>query len=127
MIRSGISVGEDKVYDAAFKRAGVLRVEEMLDLFYLTETISKQRRPRGMRLAIVSNSGAPSVIAVDTLLKLKGELAQLSPVTSAGMKETVSKKRANNPVDLLSNASPSDFKDGGSGVPAGPSGRWSAS
>jgi acetyltransferase len=110
MIRSGISVGEDKVYDAAFKRAGVLRVEEMLDLFYLTETISKQRRPRGMRLAIVSNSGAPSVIAVDTLLKLKGELAQLSPVTSAGMKETVSKKRANNPVDLLSNASPSDFK-----------------
>ena len=110
MTRSGIVAGEDKVYDAAIKRAGALRVEEMLDLFYLTETISKQRRPRGMRLAIVSNSGASSVIAVDTLLKMNGELARLSPETSLTLKETAPKRQAKNPVDLFSDASPSDFK-----------------
>ena len=110
MTRSGLVAGEDKVYDAAIKRAGALRVEEMLDLFYLTETISKQRRPRGMRLAIVSNSGAPSVIAVDTLLKLNGELAGLSPTTCEALKEAVPKGAARNPVDLLSNAAPSDFR-----------------
>jgi acetyltransferase len=110
MTRSGIVAGEDKVYDAAFKRAGALRVEEMLDLFYLTETISKQRRPKGMRLAIVSNSGAPSVIAVDTLLKMNGELARMSPEAIEDTKDGVPKKCAKNPVDLLSNASPSEFK-----------------
>jgi acetyltransferase len=110
MTRSGIVAGEDKVYDAAFKRAGALRVEEMLDLFYLTETISKQRRPKGMRLAIVSNSGAPAVIAVDTLLKMNGELARMSPEAIEDTKDGVPKKCAKNPVDLLSNASPSEFK-----------------
>jgi acetyltransferase len=110
MTRSGIVAGEDKVYDAAFKRAGALRVEEMLDLFYLTETISKQRRPKGMRLAIVSNSGAPAVIAVDTLLKMNGELARMSPEAIEDTKDGVPKKSAKNPVDLLSNASPSEFK-----------------
>ncbi|HMK60524.1 MAG TPA: bifunctional acetate--CoA ligase family protein/GNAT family N-acetyltransferase [Dissulfurispiraceae bacterium] len=110
MTRSGLVAGEDKVYDAAIKRAGALRVEEMLDLFYLTETISKQRRPRGMRLAIVSNSGAPAVIAVDTLLKLNGELACLSPETREALKDTVPKRDTKNPVDLLSNATPSNFR-----------------
>jgi acetyltransferase len=110
MTRSGIVAGEDKVYDAAFKRAGALRVEEMLDLFYLTETISKQRRPKGMRLAIISNSGAPAVIAVDTLLKMNGELARMSPEAIEDTKDGVPKKCAKNPVDLLSNASPSEFK-----------------
>ena len=110
MTRSGIVAGEDKVYDAAFKRAGALRVEEMLDLFYLTETISKQRRPKGMRLAIISNSGAPAVIAVDTLLKMNGELARMSPEAVEDTKDGVPNKRAKNPVDLLSNASPSEFK-----------------
>ena len=78
---SGFMAGEDKVYDAAFKRAGAIRVDETLDLFYLAESLSKQRRPKGNRLAIVANSGGSAVIAVDTLLKLEGELAELSRVT----------------------------------------------
>ncbi|MEW6571604.1 MAG: hypothetical protein AB1390_10610 [Nitrospirota bacterium] len=81
LTHSGFMAGEDKVYDAALKRAGAIRVEEILDLFYLAESLAKQPRPKGNRLAIVTNSGGPAVIAVDTLLGLDGELAYLSEET----------------------------------------------
>ena len=80
LTHSGFMAGEDKVYDAAFKRAGAIRVDETLDLFYLAESLSKQRRPKGNRLAIVANSGAPSVIAVDTLMKLDRRTGRTEPL-----------------------------------------------
>ena len=111
LTHSGYMAGEDKVYDAAFQRAGAIRVDEMLDLFYLAESLSKQRRPKGNRLAIITNSGGPSIIAIDTLLKLDGELATLS-------KETIETLHAHfhfmkliqNPVDLFIEASPQDYE-----------------
>lgn len=107
---SGFLAGEDKVYDAALKRAGAIRVEEMLDLFYLAETLAKQQRPKGKRLAIVSNSGGPSVIATDALLKLDGELGQLGKETLAFFKEKLPFTRTvQNPVDLLYDASSQDY------------------
>ncbi|MBM4137774.1 MAG: acetate--CoA ligase family protein, partial [Nitrospira sp.] len=111
LTHSGYMAGEDKVYDAAFERAGAIRVNETLDLFYLAESLSKQRRPKGNRLAIITNSGSPAIIAVDTLVKLDGELATLS-------KETIEKLQTNfrylkhiqNPVDLFIEASPQDYE-----------------
>jgi acetyltransferase len=111
LTHSGFMAGEDKVYDAAFKRAGAIRVDETLDLFYLAESLSKQRRPKGNRLAIVANSGAPSVLAVDTLMKFDGELAELSRVTIETLQARFPIfKFMSNPVDLLIEASSEDFE-----------------
>jgi len=111
LTHSGFMAGEDKVYDAAFKRAGAIRVDETLDLFYLAECLSKQRRPKGNRLAIITNSGAPSVLAIDTLMRLDGDLANLSPETTEALHERFSMfKYISNPVDMLAEASPEDFE-----------------
>lgn len=111
LTHSGYMAGEDKVYDAAFERAGAIRVNETLDLFYLAETLSKQRRPKGNRLAIVTNSGGPAIIAVDTLLQLEGELATLSTETQDALKSRFRHlKYVQNPVDLFIEASPKDYE-----------------
>jgi acetyltransferase len=111
LTHSGYMAGEDKVYDAAFKRAGAIRVDETLDLFYLAESLSKQRRPKGNRLAIITNSGAPAVIAIDTLMKLEGELATLSKETEENLHTHFRYlKHIQNPVDLFIEASPGDYE-----------------
>lgn len=110
LTHSGSMAGEDKVYDAAFKRAGAIRVDEILDLFYLAESISKQPRPKGNRLAVVTNSGGPAVIAVDHLLKLDGDLATLSHETVETLhSQFPSAKLIQNPFDLVFEASPQDY------------------
>ncbi len=111
LTHSGFMAGEDKVYDAAFKRAGAIRLDETLDLFYLSESLSKLRRPKGNRLAIISNSGAPTVIAIDTLIRLEGELASLSPDTIKTLQGKFQfAKFISNPVDLLIEATPEDYE-----------------
>jgi acetyltransferase len=109
---SGSLAGEDMVYDAAFNRAGAVRADDMLDMFYLAETLAKQRRPKGNRLAIISNAGGPAVIAVDQLLKQGGAVAELSQETSDELKKVLpqSKRRIQNPLDLLSDATPEQYK-----------------
>jgi len=107
---SGFLAGDDKVYDAVIKRAGAVRINEILDLFYIVETLAKQSRPNGKRLAIITNAGAPSVLAVDTLLPLEGELARLTEETTESLKKEVpSLTQAENPVNLFTNAPPSDY------------------
>jgi acetyltransferase len=111
LTHSGYMAGEDKVYDAAFERAGAIRVHETLDLFYLAESLSKQRRPKGKRLAIVTNSGGPAIIAVDTLMQLDGELANLSKETVDNLQARFHYlKHVQNPVDLFIEASPHDYE-----------------
>jgi acetyltransferase len=56
---TGALTGSDEVLDAAFRRCGVLRVQTIADLFYMAEVLSKQPRPKGPRLAIVTNAGGP--------------------------------------------------------------------
>ena len=70
--------------DAAFRRCGVLRVDTIAELFYMAEVLAKQPRPRGPRLAIVTNAGGPGVLATDALIDDGGELAALSPETIDG-------------------------------------------
>lgn len=110
LTHSGLLAGEDKVYDAAFKRAGAVRIDETLDMFYLTETLSKQRRPRGKRLAIITNAGAPAVTAVDGLIKLGGELAEFSQETIKELEGNVPTRFIRNPLDLVSDAKPEDYE-----------------
>lgn len=110
LTHSGLLAGEDKVYDAAFKRAGIVRVDEILDMFYITETLSKQRRPRGKKLAIITNTGAPAIMAVDSLLKLGGELAEFSQETVKELEGNIPTRFIRNPLDIVSDAKPSDYE-----------------
>ncbi|HAM50613.1 MAG TPA: acetyl CoA synthetase subunit alpha, partial [Nitrospiraceae bacterium] len=111
LTHSGVLAGEDKVYDAVFKRAGAVRIDEILDLFYLAETLAQERRPKGKRLAIITNAGAPSMIAVDSLLKLEGELSILGEDTIGSLRQLLpSVREVQNPVNLLTSASPAHYK-----------------
>ncbi|MEW5746589.1 MAG: bifunctional acetate--CoA ligase family protein/GNAT family N-acetyltransferase [Nitrospirota bacterium] len=111
LTHSGFLAGEDAVYDAAFKRAGTVRVDEILDLFYITETLSKQKRPKGKRLAVITNAGAPAVLAVDALVRLGGELARLSSDTLENLQQSLPPtKELRNPINLFTSASPSDYR-----------------
>ena len=65
---TGALTGSDEVLDAAFRRTGVLRVNNIADIFYMSEVLSKQPRPKGPRLAIVTNAGGPGVLAADGLM-----------------------------------------------------------
>src|SRR5271166_3122737 len=80
---TGALTGQDDVLDAAFRRCGVLRVDTIAELFYLAEALDKQPRPKGPRLAIVTNAGGPAVLATDACLTGGGELADLSAATMA--------------------------------------------
>src|SRR5207249_7528611 len=82
---TGALAGSDEVLEAAFRRSGVLRVHNIADLFYMAEVLSKQPRPRGPRLAIVTNAGGPGVLATDALIGQGGEMAKLSEETVASL------------------------------------------
>jgi acetyltransferase len=107
---TGALTGSDEVLDAAFRRCGVLRVQNIADLFYMAEVLSKQPRPRGPHLTIVTNAGGPGVLATDSLMATGGELTVLS---SASLKELDSFLSAHwshsNPVDVLADADAEHF------------------
>ncbi len=102
-------IKRDWVYSAAFRRAGVVEVDELLELFHVAESLAKQPRPKGKRLAIVTNAGGAAGIAVDALRANNGDLAELSPKTKEALKEILPEERLKNPVDLLSYAPPSAY------------------
>ena len=65
---TGSLTGSDEVLDAAFRRSGVLRINSVADIFYVSEVLAKQPRPRGPRLTILTNAGGPGVLATDALI-----------------------------------------------------------
>ena len=65
---TGALVGEDILYDAVFRRAGMVRVEEMKNLFYCASMMNTVRLPKGNNLAIITNGGGPAAIATDNLI-----------------------------------------------------------
>jgi acetyltransferase len=107
---TGAMTGSDEVLDAALRRCGVLRVNNISALFYMAEVLGKQPRPQGPRLAIVTNAGGPGVLATDTLMDVGGELAKLSPETIESLNGILPAHWShNNPVDILGDASPERF------------------
>ena len=84
---TGSLTGSDEVLDAAFRRVGVLRVNSISEVFDMAEVLSKQPRPKGPRLAILTNAGGPGVLATDALIENKGELAPLSAETMAALNQ----------------------------------------
>src|SRR6516225_9952198 len=107
---TGSLTGSDEVLEAAFRRIGVLRVNTIADMFYMAEVLSKQPRPRGPRLTIVTNAGGPGVLACDALITGGGELAELSPETIEAFNAVLPPTWShNNPVDIIGAASPERY------------------
>ena len=107
---TGALAGSDQVLGAAFRRCGVLQVSNISDLFYMAEVLAKQPRPKGPRLAIVTNAGGPGVLATDALITHGGELAELSEETLASLDRVLPAHWShNNPVDILGDADPERY------------------
>jgi acetyltransferase len=102
---TGALTGSDDVLDAAFRRCGVLRVSAIADLFYMAEVLSKQPRPKGPRLTIVTNAGGPAVLATDALVANGGELAVPSEKALQALNGFLPPHWShNNPIDILGDA-----------------------
>ena len=107
---TGSLTGSDEVLDIAFRRVGVLRVNTIAEVFYLAEALSKQPRPRGPRLALVTNAGGPGVLATDALLQNGGALAELAPETLAALDGALPEHWSHgNPIDIIGDADPERF------------------
>ncbi|HXP04895.1 MAG TPA: bifunctional acetate--CoA ligase family protein/GNAT family N-acetyltransferase [Stellaceae bacterium] len=102
---TGALAGSDAVYDAAFARAGMLRVGTMAELFDATETLALTREQEGDGLAIVSNGGGAGVLATDALAVAGGRLAELAPETIARLDQALPPTWSRgNPVDIIGDA-----------------------
>ena len=102
---TGAMAGEDAVYDTAFKRAGILRVDTIAELFDCAELVAKQPLPAGSGLAVITNGGGPGVMAADALASRGLEPVALEPDTLARLDGILPPFWSRgNPVDLLGDA-----------------------
>ena len=107
---TGSLTGSDEVLEAAFRRCGVLRVKTIGEIFSMAEVLSKQPRPTGPHLTILTNAGGPGVLAVDALITSGGKLAEISPEAMQKFNEILPPQWShNNPVDILGDASPERY------------------
>lgn len=108
---TGAMAGVDNVYEAAFARAGVVRVYEIDDLFDCAELLARRRPLLDSRLAIVTNAGGPGVMATDALMARRGTLASLSDPTLRALNECLPATWSHgNPVDIIGDATPERFR-----------------
>ncbi|WP_417805481.1 bifunctional acetate--CoA ligase family protein/GNAT family N-acetyltransferase [Thalassospira lucentensis] len=102
---TGALAGADDVFDAAIKRAGVLRVYTVSEMFSAAETLSRMRPFRGDKLGIVTNGGGIGVLAVDALIERNGHLAELSDDTIGALNKVLPTTWSHsNPVDIIGDA-----------------------
>ena len=109
---TGALTGSDDVFDAALRRGGVLRVQNISDLFYMAEVLGKQPRPKGPRLTIVTNAGGPGVLATDALIASGGQLATLSDESLKALDSLLPVYWSHsNPIDILGDAEPDRYAE----------------
>jgi acetyltransferase len=109
---TGVLAGADAVYDAAFRRAGMLRVETMAELFDAAETLALTHEQVGEQLAILTNGGGAGVLATDALIAADGQLATLSEDTITELNRLLPATWSHgNPVDIIGDASGKRYGD----------------
>ncbi|MFZ4806408.1 MAG: GNAT family N-acetyltransferase [Hyphomicrobiaceae bacterium] len=107
---TGALAGADAAYDAAFRRAGLLRVQELSELFDAAEILSKVSPLEGERLTIVTNGGGAGVLAADALSDHGGLLGSLAPETLAKLDGALPATWSHsNPVDIIGDAGPDRY------------------
>ena len=108
---TGALAGSDAVYDAVFARAGIMRVEDLDDLFAGAELLAHGAPVTGERLAIVTNGGGLGVLAVDYLLSAQGRLADLSPTMLAQLDKDLPATWSHaNPIDIIGDADDARYR-----------------
>lgn len=109
---TGAMMGRDEVYEAVFRRTGMVRVYTLAELFNAAETLSRVRRLRGERLAILTNGGGLAVLAADALASLEGTLATLQEGTVAALDALLPPNWSrSNPVDVIGDSPPARFAE----------------
>lgn len=109
---TGALAGSDKVYDAAFRRAGMLRVDTLGELFAAVETLATTGTPNGDRLAILTNGGGIGVLATDALIGHGGDLSTLPDETVQALNEVLPPTWSHgNPVDIIGDAPGKRYAD----------------
>jgi acetyl coenzyme A synthetase (ADP forming)-like protein len=104
--------GRDQLYDALFEQSGVLRADSIGDLFRMAKVFSSQVRLDGPRLAILTNSGGPGIVAADAAARQHLELPRPSaPVRAALARRLSPSASIANPVDMTADAGPDQFRD----------------
>jgi acetyltransferase len=102
---TGSMAGSDTAYDAIFMQGGIQRVEGVSELFNFALAFSTQPLPKGSRIAIVTNSGGPGIMATDALIRPGITMAQLSEETKKKLREKLPPTASvNNPVDVIGDA-----------------------
>jgi acetyltransferase len=108
---TGSLAGSDAVLDAAFRRVGVLRINELGDVFNMTGVLARQPSPSGPRLTIVTNAGGPGVLATDALIGLGAEPSTLAPETIEALNEVLPSHWSHgNPIDIIGDAGPERYE-----------------
>lgn len=109
---TGALAGSDAVYDTAFRRAGMLRVGDMGEMFDAVETLALTQPQQGERLAILTNGGGPGVLATDALIGLGGRLATLSPNAMEKFNDLLPRIWSHgNPIDIVGDADGRRYAD----------------
>jgi acetyltransferase len=103
---TGAMVGEDSYYNAVFDRAGVVRVDEIGDLFDCASILDTAILPKGQNVAIITNAGGPAVLTTDALIGREGKLAPLGEATIKSLNQVLPAYWSkSNPIDILGDAS----------------------
>jgi acetyltransferase len=109
---TGALAGSDDVYDAAFRRAGILRVDELDELFDAAETLAMGVQITGDRLAILTNGGGIGVLATDTLIQQGGRLAGIDEAVLARLDKVLPPTWSRgNPIDIIGDAPGGRYAD----------------
>ncbi len=109
---SGLHAGADSVFDAAVRRAGVVRVKNVGQLFYAAKALTSKFKPQGRRLAIITNGGGPGAMAADRAGDLGLSLAELAPETHKALNAVLPSTWSHgNPVDIVADATPERYRD----------------
>lgn len=107
---TGALAGEDRAFDAAFRRAGVLRASSSEEMFDWARALSWCPLPTGNRVAVLTNAGGPGVTAADALESLGLLMADFEPATRDAMAAMLPAAASlANPVDILASGSPEEF------------------
>lgn len=107
---TGAMAGEDALYDAAFERAGIVRVKEIGELFACAELLAKQPRPSGPELVVITNAGGPGVMAADAVSDAGLELSKIGPELMQELDSFLPRCWSRgNPIDILGDATPERY------------------
>ncbi len=108
---TGAIAGDDKVFSAAFERAGIIRANTISEFYNYARTLNHCKKPKGERLAIITNAGGPGVISADFLAQNGGQLAKISSATIQKLNAILPPawSRAN-PIDVLGDGAPEHYR-----------------